>query len=49
MNKTFRVPFENEKGENYYHDLPTREEAEERREELYQEGYAIGEIEEIRI
>ena len=31
MNKTFRVPFENDKGENYWHDLPTREEAEERR------------------
>ena len=50
LNKRFRVYFEHdEKGENYWHELPTREEAEERADDLLAEGFINIKIEEIRI
>ena len=49
MNKIFRVYFEDDKG-NYWHDLPTFEEARERVIELSDEGYTVKtKIEEIRV
>lgn len=50
MNKVFRVYFENkDRDENYWHELPTLEEAQERKELLEEQGYQNVKIEEIRI
>jgi hypothetical protein len=39
MSKLFRVYVEKENGENFWHDLPTYEEAVERANEFREEGY----------